>query len=241
MIDRLSLRERPSGWPLMYQTWGKLLFLHWRVPAASLRSLVPGRLAIDTFDDSAWVSITPFTIWGMRGVLAPPLPGLSRTHELNLRTYVHLDGVPGVWFFSLDASNPAAVRGARFLYHLPYFRARQTLVDEGGELRFASERVEAETPPARFEARWRAAEWIGEAEPESLEFFLVERYCLYAATRRHLYRARIHHAPWPLRRAVLLGHASTLFEAHGIDAAGEPALLQHADRLDVGIWPPERV
>ena len=26
MIDRLSMRTRPLGWPVMYQTWDKLLF-----------------------------------------------------------------------------------------------------------------------------------------------------------------------------------------------------------------------
>jgi uncharacterized protein YqjF (DUF2071 family) len=27
--DRISGRARPPGWPIMYQSWGKLLFLHW--------------------------------------------------------------------------------------------------------------------------------------------------------------------------------------------------------------------
>jgi hypothetical protein len=30
MIDRLSIRIRPPGWLVMYQTWGTLLFLHER-------------------------------------------------------------------------------------------------------------------------------------------------------------------------------------------------------------------
>ena len=28
MLDRLSIRTRPPGWPIMYQSWGTLLFLH---------------------------------------------------------------------------------------------------------------------------------------------------------------------------------------------------------------------
>ena len=43
MIDRLSIRTRPAGWPVMYQTWGKLLFLHWPVAAELLQPLIaPG-------------------------------------------------------------------------------------------------------------------------------------------------------------------------------------------------------
>jgi len=49
----------------MYQSWGKLLFLHWPVPADLLRPLVPEPLAIDTFEGTAWVGITPFTMWGV--------------------------------------------------------------------------------------------------------------------------------------------------------------------------------
>jgi len=44
MIDRLSIRTRPSGWPVMYQTWGKLLFLHWPVAAELLQPLIASGL-----------------------------------------------------------------------------------------------------------------------------------------------------------------------------------------------------
>jgi hypothetical protein len=47
MIDRLAIRARPAGWPLMHQTWDKLLFLHWPLPPESLRGLIPTRLALD--------------------------------------------------------------------------------------------------------------------------------------------------------------------------------------------------
>jgi uncharacterized protein len=114
--DRLSMRERPAKAPIMYQSWGKLLFMHWQMSAEALRRLIPSRLSIDTFDGKAWAGLTPFTIWDARPILMPPLPWLSDFHELNVRTYVHLDGVPGVWFFSLDANSMAAVIGARTFF-----------------------------------------------------------------------------------------------------------------------------
>ena len=95
MIDRLSIRIRPPAWPIMYQTWGMLLFLHWPIAAERLRPLIPPRLSLDTFEGRAWVSVTPFTMWGIRPAFLPSLPVLSASHELNVRTYVHLDGVPG--------------------------------------------------------------------------------------------------------------------------------------------------
>src|SRR5881394_718396 len=104
LSDRISARRRPDGLPLMHQSWGSLLFIHWAVPGTVLRPFIPDRLEIDTFDDTAWLAITPFTLWNVRPTFVPPLPWFSNFHELNLRTYVYLDGVPGVWFFSLDAN-----------------------------------------------------------------------------------------------------------------------------------------
>ncbi len=43
----------------------------------------------------------------------PALPWVSAFAELNVRTYVTVGGKPGVYFFSLDATNSLAVAGAR--------------------------------------------------------------------------------------------------------------------------------
>jgi uncharacterized protein YqjF (DUF2071 family) len=163
VVDRLSIRERPPGLPIMHQHWGSLLFTHWPVPADLLRPLIPEPLVVDTHDGLAWAGITPFTMWGVRAALAPPLPYLSESHELNVRTYVHLDGVPGVWFLSLDAGNAAAVLGARVAFHLPYFRARMSLGRRGRTVYFSSRRVGRWAAPAEFEAVWTLGARLGEA------------------------------------------------------------------------------
>src|SRR5260370_1134283 len=140
MIDRLSLRSPPRGLPLMHPNLGKLLFMHWPINAELLRPLIPSQLAIDTFDGSAWIGEIPFTMWGIRVSFLPPIPGTSSFHELNVRTYVHLNGVPGVWFFSLDAANGLAVWAARTFYHLSYFHADITLTPEGNTIEYSSRR-----------------------------------------------------------------------------------------------------
>src|ERR671916_1537007 len=125
----------------MHQHWGSLLFTHWPVPADLPRPLILEPLVVDTYDGLAWVGITPFTMWGVRPAFTPPLPSLSESHELNVRPYVHLDGVPGVWFFSLDANNAIAALGARLAFHLPYFHARMGLVRQGRTIHFTSSRT----------------------------------------------------------------------------------------------------
>ncbi|HEY5837612.1 MAG TPA: DUF2071 domain-containing protein, partial [Pyrinomonadaceae bacterium] len=89
-LERLAIRERPHGQSLMHQTWGKLLFMHWRIEEKLLRPLIPEQLEIDTFDGTAWIGIIPFTMWDIRALppFVPPVPGLSSAHELNVRTYV---------------------------------------------------------------------------------------------------------------------------------------------------------
>jgi uncharacterized protein YqjF (DUF2071 family) len=243
ITDRLSVRARPPGLPIMHQSWGDLLFMHWPVPAESLRPLIPEPLAIDTHDGVAWIGVTPFTMWGIRPAFAPSLPLLSESHELNVRTYVHLDGVPGVWFFSLDANNRVAVLGARLAFHLPYFGASMDLERRDQTICFTSRRTHPRGAPAEFEAAWTAGEEeLGEARPGSLGYFLIERYCLYSARGGRLYRVRIFHRPWPLRKASLLSCYSTMLECQALPAPGdEPLLHRQGEPLKVSIWPGIRV
>lgn len=234
--DRLSVRARPRGTPVMRQNWGKLLFMHWPVEAELLRPLIPSQLSIDTFEGRAWIAIAPFTMWGVRPIFTPSMPRLSALHELNVRTYVHLNGVPGVWFFSLDAASPLAVWGARRFFHLPYFNARMSLEREGQTIIYASQRTHAGAPPARFKATWTIGESLPQTQHGELAFFLTERYCLYAAHQNKLYRARIAHQPWPFHQAQLKSFDSTMIESHGLPTpSGEP-LLHYAEALKVDVW-----
>lgn len=235
-LDRLTIRQRPDGQPLMHQKWGKLLFMHWRIEARELRRFIPEQLAIDTFDGTAWIGIVPFTMWDIRALppYMPAVPGFSSAHELNVRTYVHYDGVPGVWFFSLDCNSAAAVVAARTFYHLPYYDADIDLQQDGKIIDYSLER--AGSPPAHFSASWNVGETIPFSHPESLEFFLTERYCLYSASGGDLYRARIFHQPWPLQKATMNSSRSTMIEALGVKAfEGEP-VLNYAEEIDVDIW-----
>jgi hypothetical protein len=220
----------------MHQNWGKLLFMHWRIDEKLLRPLIPAQLEIDTFDGSAWIGVVPFTMWGIRASFLPAIPGTSAFHELNVRTYVHHRGVPSVWFLSLDAANRLAVWGARTFYHLPYFNAQMSLTQTGNTISYSSVRKDRRGPSAELQAKWNIGEALPPISSGSLEFFLTERYCLDCEHCGKLYRARIHHQPWPLRRAELDSLDSTMIESHGLPPPeGEP-LLHYCEELNVDIW-----
>jgi len=238
-LDRLAMRRRPEGLPLMHQNWGKLLFMHWRIDARLLRPLIPSQLEVDTFDDSAWIGVVPFTMWGIRASFLPPIPGTSAFHELNVRTYVHHRGVPSVWFLSLDAANKLAVWGARKFYYLPYFYARMSLQQTGNTIRYFSSRRDRRGAPAELQAAWIIREPLAQPQgsiPDSLEIFLTERYCLDSVHNGKLYRARIHHEPWPLQKAELTSLNSSMIESHRLPTLHGDPLLHYCEELGVDIW-----
>ncbi len=227
----------------MHQIWDRLLFLHWPMPVEELRPLIPASLEIDTFDGVAWVAVTPLVVRGVRPPRLPALPGFSQTLEINVRTYVHYQGQsPGVWFFSLDASNPLAVWGARWTFALNYLSATMHMEFQDDEFRLRSRRTHRGVAPAELDVAWRRTTPMPEAAPGSRDFFFVERYCLYAASGQRLYRSRIHHRPWPLRHAELTRWSSSMVESHGLPTPGEKPLLHAlAEPLDVKVWRLERV
>jgi uncharacterized protein len=233
----------PTGSWLMAQRWNSLLFAHWPVPVATMRALVPAALSVDVREGAAWVTMTPFYLDALRAHGAPPVPGVSSFLELNVRTYVTVDDKPGVYFFSLDASSLLAVRAARLLYHLPYQRASMQLREAAdGMIAYDSRRQDRSAPPAVFRGRYRPAGAVSHSAPGSLDHWLTERYCLYAVDRnQRVYRAEIHHLPWPLQPAQLDIDANSMAIAAGITLPNEPPRLSFAGRIDVAVWAPVRV
>jgi len=228
MLGRMSDR-RP-----MRMSWHDLLFAHAPVPLAALRALVPAGLEIDTFDGAAWLGVVPFRMTRVGPRFLPALPGLSAFPELNVRTYVTRDGRPGVWFFSLDAANRAAVWTARRFFHLPYFDARMSCTADGDEVVYASERTHEGAASATFRARYRPVGDVYATRPGDVDHWLTERYCLYAAKPDGaLLRVEIEHPPWPLQRATAEIAANTMAEAAGLPFEASPPHLHFARRLDV--------
>lgn len=237
---RQAPTRRPAGVPIAVQHWRQLLFVHWEVPVSTLRGLVPSALDLDTFDGRAYVGAIPFLVRGTRASFLPPLPGVSDFYEVNLRTYVHhAGGDPGVWFFSLDASNTAAVLAARAGWRLPYYRARASLRREpDGTVHYRSERLPPGPTPARLEARYRVGEVAGVAQPGTLDHFLIERYLLYTDwTLAGMMVGQVHHQPYPLQRAMLEHlDCDTLARAHGLPGPSGEVHVRFSPGVDAEIF-----
>lgn len=239
---QLEARKRPQGRLAMYQEWQELLFLHIAILPEDVQNLLPEGLTVDVFPDSegtlmAWVGLVPFTMRGIRPVGSPALPWISAFHETNVRTYVHRDGQdPGVWFFSLDAARWLACMFARQTFALPYYHARMSLRNEGALRSYQS--VRSGRSP-RLKVKYEVGEPMPAPEPGSLEFFLVERYRLYARKGGQLYDGIVHHPPYLLRHATVTDLDETYIASIGLPPRG----IQHvcySSGVKVSVWPLRR-
>lgn len=207
----------------MTQQWCDLAYIHWRYDPAVVQSLLPEGLEVDTFDGSAWVGLIPFS---MRNIAVPgtrPVPYFGSFPEVNVRTYVRRNGIPGVWFFSLDVNRllPAAV--ARATYLLPYCWGS------------ASHELDEDVLTTEVFRRWpgggetsiriRVGDVIERSD--DLSVFLSARWGLYSrGFGTGLRYAPVDHEPWVLHNATLEYLEDSLVIAAGLPApTGEPHVL----------------
>jgi uncharacterized protein YqjF (DUF2071 family) len=130
---------------------------------------------------------------------------------------------------------------------MPYYRASIDVRVDGDHIaRYQCRRTDARSPvsSAEFIAAYRPTGPVFHAVVGTREYFLTERYCLYAIdrhTRTHV--CQIHHAPWPLQRASAEVERNTLLNglSLGLLAETRPALLHFAKRQDTIAWRPRLV
>jgi len=224
----------------MRMGWHDLLFMHWPVDSDQLRRHLPNSLTLDTFEGQAWIGIVPFRMTGVSPTGLPALPWLSKFPELNVRTYViGPDGRRGVWFYSLDATNPIAVRGARWLYYLNYVDAEITCQEDDAAckepwIRYRSRRTHRNQPAATLNVDYRPVGEAFEAEPGTLVDWLTSRYSLFSASKNgKLFRGDIAHEPWQLFDAAAVTHENTMTDGIGVDLPSTEPLLHFSRSIHV--------
>lgn len=228
----------------MFQQWRELLFLHWEYSVAEIQRTLPDGLFVDTFAGKAYLGIVPFFMRNIRPRFLPAMPGISNFMEMNLRTYVHdRTGVPGVWFYSLDANQRLAVSIARQFFHLPYEHASMTSSRTAtGAIRYDSKRNGDAAAGADCVFEYAPGAELPMAAPASLEFFLIERYRLYAAAGGRLWRGAVFHQPYPLCRAEVTAWSEHLMSLKGFAPTGRrPDHVIMSRGVNVDVFPLEPV
>jgi uncharacterized protein YqjF (DUF2071 family) len=218
------------------------MFLHWPVPAATLRPFVPEPLRIQEFGGTAWIGMVPFRLRDIARRPFPPIPGVSGFPELNVRTYVEHDEGPGLWFLSIDAPNRLANWTARQMFGFPYQHAKINYVGEA-RMHFQSHR---RNTTAGFQATFEPKNARYSARPGTLEHFLTERYRFTTHGRGGSLRTGVvHHEAWPLQDADCTIHYNSMLEPYGIPSdsalSRTPVLVNFSRRVDSVVWPATRL
>jgi len=210
-IDESAFLKREGALHLMAD-WEDVLFMHFRIPPATLRPHVPYEL--DLFDGSAWVSLVAFTMRNLRpantGWLGRMLfRPFSEQRFLNVRTYVRHDGERGIHFIAEWISDWINARLGPLLYGLPYRFGRLRYRRQGS--RFAGRVVDREGE-LEFEAAIKTencetAPRSGRAE------FLLERYAAFNSGGGRKRAFRVWHPAWRQAEAKLNVERDSLLRA----------------------------
>lgn len=229
-------------WPLprlpwnMKQTWSELLLANYPIKLEVLRRLVPDALPLDSFNGMGWIGVVPFQMSGVRLRGLPPVPGTDRFPELNVRTYVTLNGKPGVYFFNLDAANHLAVWAAKTFYHLPYQHAAMKLQQNGAIIDFESKR--SCDANAQLACSYKPISEPFYAAKGSFDEWMAERYCFYTVNKKGVpLRCDILHQPWLLQHAEAEFRLNTILTKQGIQVANNKPTLHFSKKIEVRAWP----
>lgn len=203
-----AIRLPRMGEPLFLADWDEVLMVHYEVDPTELAPLVP--FPLDLREGRAYVSLVAFNLRGMRpyrgGRLGALLVRPIASHGfLNVRTYVTVDGEPGIYFLTEHLDNRLSLRLGPPLFGLPYQFARVDYRHDWLDGRIAG-RVTDPADGAVFSYRGLVEphpEGYRPVEPGSLTEWLMERYTAYTARGRHLRKFRVWHPPWPARPAVV--------------------------------------
>lgn len=225
--------------PQLYQNWRDLLFLHWEWDADVIQMTLPPGLQVDLFDGKAYLAVVPFTMCDLRPRGFPSAPGVSNFCELNLRTYVIDEkGRNGVWFYSLEADSWISVKIANWFFHLPYRYSKLIREDYDREIYYKAI-ARRDTERVLMEHRFEKPQNLHTAEEGSLEFFLVERYRLFAyhAKSRKLLTGAITHKPYEIAAAKVDKWTKQMHVLNGFEAPQrDPDFAHYSPGVDVSLF-----
>jgi uncharacterized protein len=230
-------KHRPFPLPekkwFIYQQWKDNLFLHSPVEPKLVKPLLPAGLELDTISGYAWVSVVVFSITDLRTRFLPVLPLLPAFNELNLRTYVKYDNIPGIYFLQIKADSTKAVMLNRAMTKLPYQYAD---IRKTPSFHY---HMNAEKEGNLLDIDFKAGSFFNEVP--ALDRWLTERYCCYQDDGAKLYRYNIHHPVWPLYRVDPNDHLMR-FNFPNWKLTDESVHVMHYSPLQTSlIWRRERI
>ncbi len=185
----------PEGPWKYYQEWHDTFLIHWTINPMVLQAFIPSALNVDTFNGQAWVSLVAFSVKKMRLRNLPAFPLISNFHQINLRTYVTHNGIPGIYFITIEASKFLSIILARNFTGQPYTR---TFIKKKQKSGFTG-RNKLQNHELRFQYLIKERIY----EKNEIDLWLTERYTSFHIADNKIVRTDIHHKEWPLHRVII--------------------------------------
>jgi len=214
-----------------FQEWHDTLFLNWKVPKVLLEKHIPKELELDTFNNMAWVSLVAFEVKKMRPRNLPAIPYVSNFHEINVRTYVIKNGIPGIYMFSIETNKFIEVLLTRFFIGLPYQKSNikrtKTALSSNNETSNYHLNVHCTIEPYHV-------------KKTAVNLWLTERHALYEKCRGKICRFDIHHKEWELQKVHPKIH-SIKHNAGDYALSAHPDSFYYSKKIDVVFWAKKEV
>ncbi|WP_046175942.1 YqjF family protein [Domibacillus indicus] len=228
----------PPSYPwIMKQRWDHMLFIHWPVPGELLKKHIPNAFSLDLFEGQAWISIIPFLACHTRLRGLPRFPFYHTYLELNVRTYIKYDGIPGVYFFRLGTDKWPVMLGAKMASFLPYYHAGMSMSIQNQVVHFHSVRTQFGTITESFKVSYSPSSPIFVPEEGSLDSWLLERYCFWVQKGRHIFRGDIHHDRWRVAEASCMIHDQAMPSLVPDYMLSQKPLAHFSHQKNVFTWP----
>ena len=190
--------------PLFHCSWDRAVFLHYQVDPKFLQPQIP--FDLDLFDGQAYISLVAFTLRNMR-LTHPHLKFITQplhTHSfLNVRTYVQVGPMRGIYFLAEWLNNRLATMLGPVLYGLPYRFGKLTYSHNASNLTgevlggTASGTPMPVRPVLRYSATLSSPANYKPAIPDTLDHFLLERYIAFTQHGPFRRLFQVSHEPWP--------------------------------------------
>ncbi len=186
------LTRQTTGW-IIKQQWRNVFFIHYKVDPLLIAGQVPFKL--DLYEGQAVISIVPFLMDGIRFPFFPPIPKISRLWELNLRTYVEVNGIKGIYFFTLETDSKIGELIAKNFFNLPYQYSKIKAEINQDHYHFNHNRKEFS-----FELE---ATIGGPLKKSNFDLWATERYSLFTQKNGITYQGKVDHVPWELQQVEI--------------------------------------
>lgn len=214
-----------------YQEWNNALFLHWAIPLEIVRKCVPDKLNIDTYDGTCYVSLVAFSMEKIRPRYLPSIQFISDFAEINIRTYINMDGRKGVYFLNIESEKSLSAFVARIVSGLSYEKAN---INRTGQ-KFISTNVKKNF---RLDAEFEIQSTI--EHKTALDQWLTERYSLYLDIGHEFYRYDIHHKEWELKK-IRLNKLNLKYQIGDIKLTEQPNLSHYSNGVKVIAWKRQKI